>query len=166
VREEGVLRLSPENTHITFVGSAGRVSHEGSFSRLAGRLVLPADDPKDARLEVEVDMDSATTRIFLLTTHLKSRDFFDVARYPGAKFVSRRIEPSIAPHATHLITGDLTIHGETRSLSFPARIVVTPYVVTVDATIPISQSEFGMERAARKTDDVVPVSVSSRIPRR
>jgi hypothetical protein len=34
-----------------------------------------------------------------------------------------------------------------------------------DATVPIQQSEFGMEAAAKKTKDEVPVTVSARLPR-
>jgi polyisoprenoid-binding protein YceI len=111
-------------------------------------------------------MDSVTTKIPLLTKHLKRPDFFDVEHYPVATFVSRRIDLSTSEGASHVITGDLTIHGVTRGVAIPARIAVSPDQVELHATISVRQSEFGMEKAARKSDDLVPVTISARIVRR
>jgi polyisoprenoid-binding protein YceI len=157
--------LSAENTRVTFIGSAWKSSHEGGFERLTGRLDCPTSDPKDVRLYVEIDTDSVFTKIGLLTRHLKGQDFFDVAKYPRATFVSSQIDPARTPDATHLVTGDFTIHGQTRRVVFPARLAVTGEAVTLGATIVVKQSEFGMN-LERKTDDEVPVTVSLRVSRR
>jgi polyisoprenoid-binding protein YceI len=90
------LSLNPQNTRITFVGSAGPMSHSGSFTRFEGQMYFPTDDPRDARLTIEIDQASVHTNISLLTRHLKGKDFFDVEKYPKANFMSDRIEPSAA----------------------------------------------------------------------
>jgi polyisoprenoid-binding protein YceI len=156
--------LSAENTKVTFIGSAWKSSHEGGFERLTGRLDCPTSDPKDVRLYVEIDINSVFTRIGLLTRHLKGQDFFDVATYPRATFVSSKIDPAGTPDAAHLVTGDFTIHGQTRRIVFPARLAVTGEAVSLGATIVVKQSEFGMN-AEGKTDDEVPVTVSLRLNR-
>ena len=160
------LLIGPENTSIRFVGASLANRQPGSFGRFDGRLELASNDPRDARLSIEIDMDSVSTGIPLLTKHLKRPDFLDVEHFPGATFVSSRVEAFRGEGATHVIVGNLTLHGVTRTLSIPARFAVSADLVALDATIDVRQSEFGMERAARKTDDVVAVTVSARLARR
>lgn len=159
------LALSADNTRVSFVGSAGPSSHEGSFSRLKGQIDLPTEDPKDTRLRVEIDMESVYTKIGLLTMHLKRHDMLDVQNYPTASFVSRRVEPNAKADGGHLVTGDFSIHGVTRSVTFPARISVTPDAVTLDGTFTIRQTDFGMTESSAMTKDEVPVTVSVRVSR-
>jgi len=90
----GVIPLSPTNTSITFTGSTTITSHSGHFEAFEGTLEATSNDPKDMRIHVVVDMDSTTTKIGLLTKHLKSDDFFDVARYPKSEFALEGITPS------------------------------------------------------------------------
>ena len=160
------LLIGPENTSIRFVGASLKNRQPGSFGRFSGQLELASNDPCDGRLSIEIDMDSVSTEIPLLTKHLKRADFFDVEHFPKATFVSSRVEASKGEGATHMLTGNLTVHGVTRMLSIPARFAVSADRVVLDATIEVRQSEFGMERAARKTDDLVAVTVSARLARR
>ncbi|MGF1581950.1 MAG: YceI family protein [Gemmataceae bacterium] len=100
-------------------------------------------------------------RFGLLTRHLKRADFFDVEKYPNASFVSTKIELRRGPKgATHQVSGDLTIHGVTRPVNFPARITLRRDAVSHDRTLTISQTSFGMPDAAQKTQDDVPITVS------
>jgi polyisoprenoid-binding protein YceI len=93
-------------------------------------------------------------------------DFIDVEHVPTATFVSSRIEPADAPGgATHRVTGEFTVHGVNRVITFPARIIVTATSVTFDGTFTISQTAFGMVAAVEKTKDEVPVTVSIRSAR-
>lgn len=162
----GTLMIGPENTSIRFVGASLMNRQPGSFSNFDGQMVLISNNPRDARLSIEIDMDSVVTNIPLLTKHLKRVDFFDVDHYPKAMFLSSRVEASTAEGATHMIIGELTLHGVTRTLTIPARFAVSADQVALDATIAVRQSEFGMESSARKTDDVVPVTISARLARR
>ena len=74
-------------------------------------------------------MDSIWTDTEKLTGHLKSADFFDVAKFPKSTFESTEIKAGSsdakAKDATHTVTGNLTLHGVTRSIQFPAKIAVT-----------------------------------------
>jgi polyisoprenoid-binding protein YceI len=110
-------------------------------------------------------MDSTTTNIALLTRHLKSKDFFDVKQYPRSGFVSTSIQPSTTPEATHVITGNLMLHGVTRAISAPANISLANGVLTLSSRFVIRQSEFGMTEALKKSKDEVPITVSIRAAR-
>jgi polyisoprenoid-binding protein YceI len=158
--------LTAENTRVTFIGTAGPSSHEGEFERIQGEWTLPTLDPNESRAWVRIETGSLLTKIGLLTKHLKGKDFVDVDQFPTATFVSSRIEPADGPGgATHRVTGEFTIHGVNRAVTFPARIVVTANTATLDGTFKISQAAFGMAAAAEKTKDEVPVTVSIRTAR-
>ena len=61
-----------------------------------------------------------------LEGHLKSDDFFDVANYPEAIFEITSVEAmGDNPDATHKITGNFTLKGVTKSVSIPARVMVS-----------------------------------------
>jgi len=90
---------------------------------------------------------------------LKTPDFFDVAKFPEAKFESTAIKAGGDKGATHTVTGNLTMHGVTKSITFPATIAVTPDTATVDATFAINRKDFGINYAGAADnlirDDVV-----------
>lgn len=159
--------LSAENVRVTFIGTAGPTSHEGGFGQLSGEWQLPTENPKDSRLTVRIETASVRTQIGLLTAHLKREDFFDVKQFPTATFASTQIVPEPGPDgATHRVTGDFTIHGVTKAISFPARVAVTPDAVSLDGRFMISQTVFGMTTGAEKARDEVPVTVSINAARR
>ncbi len=90
---------------------------------------------------------------------MKTPDFFDVAKFPDAKFESTAIKAGGEKGATHTVTGNLTMHGVTKSITFPATISVTPDTATVDATFAINRKDFGINYAGAADnlirDDVV-----------
>lgn len=57
-----------------------------------------------------------------LTEHLRSSDFFEVKRYPVAKFTITKILPSKNLDYNYLVYGNLTLKGIRRTISFPANI--------------------------------------------
>ena len=157
----GVIAISPANASIAFTGSTSLTSQSGHFEVFEGTLEVPTDDPKDIKIQVSVDMNSTTTKIGLLTKHLKSDDFFDVAHHPKSEFALDSIAPSNEA-GRYQVSGKLTLHGVQKPISFPARITCMPDEVSFDATMTIHQAEFGMIEAAKKTKDEVPVTVSIR----
>lgn len=58
-----------------------------------------------------------------LIGHLKSADFFDVANFPTASFAITSVQPKEGdPNYSHNVTGNLTIKGITKEVTFPAKI--------------------------------------------
>jgi polyisoprenoid-binding protein YceI len=94
-----------------------------------------------------------------LTEHLKTPDFFDVAKFPDAKFVSTEIRAGGDKGASHTVTGNLTMHGVTKSVTFPATIAVTADTASVDSDFSINRKDFGINYAGAADnlirDDVV-----------
>lgn len=160
-----VFAITPQNSKIEFIGSNRHKSHRGSFKLFGGRIELPGDDLNTARLAIEVDMNSVSTDIFLLTKHLKSSDFFDVSNHPKASFVSTAIRPAQNKDVSHILAGRFTLHGITRDIEVPARIALTADAVALDCNFVIKLSDYGMADAVKKANDEVPITVSIRAAR-
>lgn len=150
--------ITPENSKIEFVGSKVTGSHNGSFGKFSGTIDY-AGQPEKSRVSIKIDPDSLTADDPKLTAHLKTPDFFDVAKYPQATFESTEIKLGGDNGATHTITGNLNLHGVTKSITFPATIAVTPEAITVDSTFSINRKDFGINYAGASDnlirDDVV-----------
>jgi polyisoprenoid-binding protein YceI len=165
-------RITPETSKISFVGSKVTGRHNGSFEKFSGTIDFNGK-PETSKVTITIDTTSITTDTPDLTKHLKTADFFDVAKYPEAKFESTEIKPGGEKGATHTVTGNLTLHGVTKSITFPATIVVTPSsgsgagssglsslaAITVDSTFAINRKDFGINYAGAADnlirDDVV-----------
>jgi polyisoprenoid-binding protein YceI len=139
-------QITPQNSKINFVGSKVTGSHNGSFENFSGEVDY-AGAPENSRVSIKITTDSITTDDANLTKHLKTADFFDVAKYPDSTFVSTTIKPGGEKGATHTITGNLTMHGVTKSITFPATIAVTPDTATVDSNFSINRKDFGINYA-------------------
>jgi len=150
--------ITPQTSKIEFVGSKVTGSHNGSFGDFSGQVDY-AGSPEQSRVNIVIKSDSLTTDTPDLTKHLKTADFFDVAKFPEAKFVSTSIKPGGDKGASHTVTGNLTLHGVTKAVTFPATINVTPEVATVDSTFSINRKDFGINYAGQADnlirDDVV-----------
>ena len=70
-----------------------------------------------------------------LESHLKSPDFFDVAKFPEAKFELTGMKALEKPETglTHELTGNLTIKGITKQIAFKANVTDSGNQVTIDA---------------------------------
>lgn len=143
--------ITPENSKIEFVGSKVTGSHNGSFQKFSGNIDY-AGAPEKSRVQMTIDMTSVNTDAAKLTDHLKTADFFDVAKYPQASFQSTQITAGGEKGATHTITGNFQLHGVTKSVSFPATIAVSGDTATVDSTFAINRKDFGVSYAGMSND--------------
>jgi polyisoprenoid-binding protein YceI len=152
-----VLPIDAAASTIGFVGSKVTGSHEGGFKSFRGTMTLDADGKAVQQVSAEIDMESTWSDNEKLTGHLKNQDFFDVPKFPKSSFVSTAIEPGtgLPAGATHTVKGDLTLHGVTRPISFPAKLAVAgPDGAVLDSEFSIKRKDFGIEYAG-KTDDLI-----------
>ncbi len=150
--------ITPQNSKIEFIGSKVTGKQNGSFGEFSGQVDY-AGSPENSRVSITIKTESITTDAPDLTKHLKTADFFDVAKYPEATFVSTAIKPGGEKGATHTVTGNLTLHGITKAITFPATINVTPDAATVESNFSINRKDFGINYAGAADnlirDDVV-----------
>src|SRR2546428_5672978 len=131
----------------------------GRFTGLSGTIVDAGEDPKLSSVKAAIDVTTLITGDPRRDEHLRSADFFDVARYPSITFESRRIS---GPRDRFTIIGDLTIHGVTREVTLQATFNGTgtsPYgqrVAGFTAETTINRKDFGLNwNAALETGGVL-----------
>lgn len=136
--------FSNANSEIHFVGAKVTGKHDGAVGKFDGTILVSGQDATKSSVTVDIDTTSLTTDAEKLTRHLKGADFFDVDKFPKARFVSTSIRPGGEKGATHTVTGNLELHGVTKSISFPANIRMSASSVEVDAEFAINRKDFGL----------------------
>jgi polyisoprenoid-binding protein YceI len=147
-----IVKLDQAGSRVGFVGAKVTADHEGSFKEIAGSLTL-ADDGKPTSLEVTAKLASLETDAADLTKHLLTADFFDAPTYPEAKFVSTAIrEKAGEGGATHELEGELTLHGQTKVVTFPATVEVTDEAAKGTAEFKIDRKLWGITYPGMQDD--------------
>ena len=137
------LAFDVESSSIGWVGAKVTGDHVGGFEEWTGTAVAAEDELRE--LNFTVDTRSIFSDDDDLTGHLKSDDFFDVEEYPEASFRSTRIAAYDGEGATHQVTGNFTIRGVTKSVTFPATIDVDDDGANASAEFTIERFDFGIE---------------------
>ncbi len=107
--------IDPEHSNIGFKVRHLMVSNvKGSFEKHSGVVDIDDRDISRSTVKVTIDTSSINTNVQKRDEHLRSADFFDVAKYPIMTFVSRKVVRSGADRLA--VTGDLTLHGVTRQV--------------------------------------------------
>jgi polyisoprenoid-binding protein YceI len=121
----------------------------GEFTKLTGTAAINALEPEKSSVEVTIDANSINTREPQRDEHLRSADFFDVANHPTLTFRSKRVQAQGAD--TFKVTGDLTIRGVTKEVTFdvegPTPAVKDPWGnirAGITATAKINRKDFGV----------------------
>ena len=122
---------------------------KGQFHGLTGLLVLDESNVANSRVEATIDATTITTRDPQRDGHLKSPDFFDVEKHPTLSFLSTSVKRTGDDELA--MTGDLTIHGVTRQVTFNVEGPTPPNKdpwgntrVGLSATTKINRKDFGL----------------------
>jgi polyisoprenoid-binding protein YceI len=153
--------LTPANTKITFVGTKPGGKHDGGFKEVSGAVIFVGSTLAGGRITVEIATPSLYSDTPKLTQHLLSPDFFEAKAHPKAKFVSSSIEA--AKDGKHLVKGDLTLRGVTKSISFPVSTQFVDRELVINSEFAISKRAFGMTYGEGKIDDEVKIKVALKI---
>ncbi len=128
-------------------------SHDGGFHKFSGNLTI--DNNTVVNVKVDIDATSIWSDNDNLTNHLKSNDFFAVEQHPAATFEASTFTPvDTIPGVTHMVTGNLTMHGQTNSVTFPATLQIGPDMVSAKANFIINRKNWGIVYAG-KPDDLI-----------
>lgn len=158
------LAINPSNTKIEFVGAKVTASHPGGFTDFAGSVGL-GDPIETSTIELTIQTASLFADKEKLTKHLKSPDFFDVGKFPTATFRSTEIKKD---GGAPTISGDLTLHGVTKRISFPATVEVSDAKVSATAEFSINRQDYGITYPGMPDDlirDLVVIKLSLALPR-
>lgn len=100
----------------------------GQFQDYEGTVLADKADFSDAKIDFSIDVKSINTNDENRDGHLQSADFFDAAKYPKITFKSKSMTE--AGKNQYKLTGDLTMHGVTKTVTFDVKYggtVTDPY---------------------------------------
>ena len=109
-------KVDPAHSRLGFaITHLGISEIHGAFNKFDVTLNAEKEDFSDAVFELSVDVSSIDTGVEKRDAHLRSGDFFDAEKFPTMTFRSTRLEP--AGKNRYKLSGDLTIHGQTRPIT-------------------------------------------------
>ena len=110
-----VWTIDPDHSNVGFKVRHLMVSNvKGSFDKHTGSVDINDKDITKSKVEVSIDTNSINTNVQKRDQHLRSPDFFDVAKFPTMTFVSKKVAK--AGNDKLKVTGDLSLHGVTREV--------------------------------------------------
>jgi polyisoprenoid-binding protein YceI len=140
----GTWHVDPSHSSVAFeVKHLMIATVRGHFGDFEGTIEAAEDDPANSRVYGSVRVASIDTGNADRDEHLRGPDFFDVGRYPEARFESTRIEHIEGGH--YRLAGNLTIKDETREVEFEG-------CVDGAAEDPWATSEWASPCAGRSTE--------------
>jgi len=140
--------IDPNHTESSFVVKHMMVSNvRGQFGKTTGTVQQDDKDITKSKVDITIDATTVDTRVEKRDAHLKSADFFDVAKFPTITFKSTKITKGEGN--TLKMEGDLTIHGVTKPVV--VNVEQTPDTVAggktirgFTATTKINRKDFGL----------------------
>lgn len=144
------MQWSIDSSHSSIefaVRHMGIATVRGRFRKFDGAVELD-EDHRLRGVQVSIDAASIDTGVEQRDNHLRSPDFFDVARYPTIQFRSTGIERRSG--GGYRLTGDLTMHGQTRPVTFDVEAsepVKDPWGnqrVAAEATGKLNRKDWGL----------------------
>lgn len=137
----------------------------GRFSKFTGTITVDDKDITKSSVQVSIDAASVNTDSEGRDKHLRSADFFDVEKYPSLTFKSTAVKD--LGNGKLQVTGDLTMHGVTKSVSFPvtnfgAKPGMKPGTFVAgfgDATLTLNRQDYGVSYGKGMIGDEVQISL-------
>lgn len=148
--------IAATDSTVTWIGAKLTGNHVGGFRVVDGVVYMDGGEVTGA--DVEIDMTSIYSDNEDLTGHLLSEDFFEVETYPAGRFQTAQVRPvavadSVAwEDATHLVTGLLTMHGQTNEITFPAIVQVADGAASIQSRFLIDRTNWGITYPGMQDD--------------
>ncbi|MCE7060899.1 YceI family protein [Dyadobacter sp. CY343] len=142
------LKVNPAKSELTWVGKKVTGEHTGKIALKEGTITM--DGAKLTGGKFVADLNSITCTDLTdkeyndkLIGHLKSDDFFSVAKHPHATFVVTKATPKSA--GVYDVTGDLTIKGITKPATFPVTVKTTAAGTEATGKLVVDRSKYDIK---------------------
>ena len=163
-RAADTYKLDPAHTSVTFkVEHLGLSWSHGRFNDVTGDFRVDGDNPSGTRFAISIKTESLDTANKKRDEHLASPDFFNSKQFPVISFKStavKGVENGLE------VTGDLTLHGETKSVTFlltggktgqfPPGVHRRGYTTHLK----IKRSDYGMDKMIPVVGDEIHIEIS------
>jgi polyisoprenoid-binding protein YceI len=147
-------KVDPSHTSVVFsISHLGFSYTYGAFKTNAGSFEFTPDNPATCSFEFTVDAASLDSFDAKRDEHLRGPDFFDVKQFPEITFKSTSVTSEVGEDGktVYNVTGDLTIHGVTKSVTLPMKLLgegdspFGDHRVGFVCSTSVDRTEFGMD---------------------
>ncbi len=149
--------LDASRSTLTFGSDQMGAPFEGHFGKFNASITFDSADPADSRLDVTIDLASVETGEEQRNGTLKGPDFFDVAHFKTAHFVTSLVTKNSA--GIYEAAGKLTLRDVTRSVkiafNFTSRKEGTAVVSYLAGSASLKRHDFGVGRGEYDDPEVV-----------
>jgi polyisoprenoid-binding protein YceI len=144
-------KVDPMHAMVLFrIQHAGIGYVHGRFNDPSGSFTLDEADPSKSKFNVEVQVANVDTHNDKRDAHLKSPDFFNAKQYPTITFKSTSVKKGASANTLD-VTGDLTLHGVTKSVTVPVELTGKgqfppgAYRAGVETTFTIKRTDYDIK---------------------
>lgn len=130
----------PAQSRIGFTLKQLNVPMDGAFRKVSGTVNLDLKKPAAGKADLIIDTNSITLPTREAEAEARKKDWFNVAQFPTARFVSSSIKPLGGNRFQ--VAGKLTLKGITRDVSAPFTARQDGKLTVVEGTLPISRTQF------------------------
>lgn len=144
------FKVDASKSSVNWLAKKVTGQHNGTITISNGTLALANDKIVGGKFEIDmtsiVNADLQGEWNTKLIGHLKSDDFFSVAKNPTAKLDITNVETK---ENNTIVNGKLTIKGITQDISFPASVSKKGNVVVAIATIRIDRTKYDIKYGSK-----------------
>ena len=141
--------VDPVHSSISFMISHEGISNiHGRFNDFSGTITIDRADPAKSSFALSIPINSIDTNNVKRDEHLRAPDYFNAKQFPTMSFQSTKVK---AVDGGYEVTGDLTLHGVTKPVSFTIKggdkVVEFPKGtkrIGLVSTFSIRRSDFGV----------------------
>ena len=161
--DAGDWTIDAAHTSVVFrVRHANMSNVYGQFRQVSGKFSYDSAAPEKSTFDFTVNVGSVDTNQEKRDDHLKGPDFFSVKEFPTITFKSTAVK---AKGSTLEVTGDLTLHGTTKSVTIPFETTSGEFpkgTPRVGATteFAIKRSDYGMKGMIPTIGDEIQIYLS------
>jgi polyisoprenoid-binding protein YceI len=158
-------QIDPAHTAAQFAVKHLMISTvRGEFKGITGAVSWDDQDVTKSSVNVSIDANTVDTGTAARDGDLKSANYFDVAKYPAITFKSTKVEQAGAGKLK--VTGDLTMHGVTKSVVLdvdgPSASIKDPWGNTrsaISATTKVNRQDYGIAGGGAAVGDDISIII-------
>jgi polyisoprenoid-binding protein YceI len=160
--------LEPDYAQVVFRWNhLGFSNPAAQLSQGQGTLEFDPANPTHSSVQVTIPLSTLDTGVPALDEHLRSEDFFEVAKFPAATFRSTKVEQGAGQDRLR-VTGELNLHGITRPVTLDVKVLKVGSnprtqlpTVGFEATTTLKRSDFGLGAFVPQVSDEIQMQIIS-----
>ena len=145
-----------DKSEVKFIIKNFGINTNGSLAGLKGTIKFDPQNLSSSSFNVSVDVNTVNTDVDSRDSHLKKEEYFNVEKYPAISFTSTNMSME---QGKYKVTGNLTIKGVTKTISFPFTVEKQDNGLIMNGEFSIDRKDFGVGGSSAVLSNTVNVDL-------